>query len=55
MFYFEKNDHEIIAKCKCGARGDVLAQQQGDNGALMWIQGKSPEQFWPFNIWRAKK
>ena len=55
MFYFAKNDHEIIAKCRCGAGGDVLAPQQVDGGALMGIQGKVPEQFCPFNIWRAKK
>ena len=55
MFYFGENDHEIIAKCRCGARGDVLASQQVNSGALIGIQGKAPEQFWPFNIWRAKK
>ena len=55
MFYFGKNDHEIIAKCWCGAGGNMLASQQVDSGALMGIQGKAPEQFWSFNIWRAKK
>ena len=55
MFYFAKNDHEIIGKCRCGAGGDVVAPQQVDGGALMGIQGKAPEQFCPFNIWRAKK
>ena len=55
MFYFGKNDHEIIATCRCGARNDMLTLQQIDSGALMGIQGKTPEQFWSFNIWRAKK
>ena len=55
MFYFEKNDHKIIAKCRCGAGGNFLASQQVDSGALMEIQGKAPEQFWSFNIWRTKK
>ena len=55
MFCFAKNDDGIIAKCRCGAGGDVLAPQQVDGGALMGIQGKAPEQFCPFNIWRAKK
>ena len=58
MFYFAKNEHEIIGKYRCGAGvvwGDVLAPQQVDGGALMGIQGKAPEQFCPFNIWRAKK
>ena len=55
MFYLAKNDHEIIAKCRCGTGGDVLAPQQVDGGALMGIRGKAPEQFCPFNIWRAKK
>ena len=54
MFYFAKNNHEIIEKCKCGAGGDVLALQQVDVGAMMGIQGKAPEKFCPFNIWRAK-
>ena len=45
MFYFWKNDHEIIAKCRCGAGGNVLACQQVDSGALMGIQGKAPKQF----------
>ena len=47
MLYFAKNDHEIIAKCKCGAGGDVLAPQQVDGTALMGIQGKAPERFFP--------
>ena len=55
MFYFAKNDHKIIAKCRCGAGGDVLAPQQVDGGALMGIQCKALEQLCPFNIWRAKK
>ena len=55
MFCFPKNDHEIIAKCRCGAGGDVLTPQQVDGEALMRIQGKAPEQFCPFNIWRAKQ
>ena len=55
MFYFAKNDHEIIAKYRCGAGGDVLAPQQVDGGALMEIHGKAPEHFCPFKIWRTKK
>ena len=55
MFYFAKNDPEIIAKCMCGAGGDVLAPQEVDSGALIGIQGQTPEKFCPFNIWRAKK
>ena len=45
MFYFAKNNHEIIAKCRCGTGGDVLAPQQVDGGSLMGIRGKAPEQF----------
>ena len=55
MFYFAKNDPEIIAKCMCGAGGDVLTPQEVDGGALIGIQGKAPEKVCPFNIWRAKK
>ena len=45
MFYFGKNDYKIIAKCRCGAGGNVLASQPVDSGALIGIQGKPRSNF----------